>query len=50
MNYEAGLISEEELQKAFIYQEKIFPQGIPACGTDALRFTMASYSLTGKHF
>ncbi|XKL65568.1 hypothetical protein PGB90_008988 [Kerria lacca] len=48
MNYEAGLISEEELQKAFIYQEKIFPQGIPACGTDALRFTMASYSLTDQ--
>lgn len=39
-----GNLAESEISKAEKYQKQAFPQGIPACGADALRFTMISYT------
>ncbi|CAG2058113.1 unnamed protein product, partial [Timema podura] len=47
MSVEAGLLSQEECDKAVSGQAKLFPKGIPECGTDALRFTLASHNI--KH-
>ncbi|XP_067003254.2 valine--tRNA ligase [Anabrus simplex] len=45
-SYKAGLLSESELQRAVAGQKKLFPDGIPQCGTDALRFTLCSQNVT----
>nr|CAD7444699.1 unnamed protein product [Timema bartmani] len=45
MSVEAGLLSQEECDKAVSGQAKLFPKGIPECGTDALRFTLASHNI-----
>lgn len=47
-SHEAGLLSKPELQKALIGQKKMFPEGIPECGADALRFTLCSHSIKSK--
>lgn len=44
VNHKAGLLSDAELKKALVGQKKMFPQGIPACGVDALRFTLCSHN------
>ncbi|KAJ8954030.1 hypothetical protein NQ318_004323 [Aromia moschata] len=48
-NHAAGVLSEEELQRAVRGQKKMFPQGIPECGSDALRFTLLSHNIK-NHF
>jgi valyl-tRNA synthetase len=40
--YESNL-SESEVKKAVVSKQKDFPNGIPECGTDALRFALLSY-------
>lgn len=35
-----GNLHPSEVQKAIKYQKTAFPDGIPQCGTDAMRFTM----------
>jgi valyl-tRNA synthetase len=40
--YESNL-PESEVKKAIVQKKKDFPQGIPECGTDALRFALLSY-------
>ncbi|CAB3364467.1 Hypothetical predicted protein [Cloeon dipterum] len=59
-----GLVgSEQERKKGISAQKKAFPNGIPACGTDALRYTLCSHNakvhyinfdvqecITNKHF
>jgi valyl-tRNA synthetase len=42
-----GNLEETEISKAKKYQKTAFPQGIPECGADALRFTLASYTTGG---
>jgi valyl-tRNA synthetase len=42
-----GNLDEKEVAKATHYQKTAFPQGIPECGTDALRFTLLSYTTGG---
>lgn len=37
------------MKKSIIGQEKLYPNGIPECGTDALRFTFCSYNIK-NHF
>lgn len=44
-NYKAGLLSDIEMRKAVEGQKKMFPQGIPTCGVDALRFSLCSHNL-----
>ncbi|KQJ97378.1 hypothetical protein BRADI_3g30350v3 [Brachypodium distachyon] len=41
---EQGNLDPDELEKAKEGQKKDFPDGIPECGTDALRFALISYT------
>ncbi len=43
-----GNLDPSELKRATAAQAKDFPQGIPECGTDALRFALCSYSTRGR--
>jgi valyl-tRNA synthetase len=42
-----GNLKETEISRAAKYQKTAFPQGIPECGADALRFTLLSYTTGG---
>ena len=43
-----GNLPEKEIIKAEDGQKKIFPKGIPQCGTDALRFGLCNFTSGGK--
>ncbi|EUB61231.1 Valyl-tRNA synthetase [Echinococcus granulosus] len=43
-----GNLDPLELKRATAAQAKDFPQGIPECGTDALRFALVSYPTRGR--
>mmetsp|Transcript_10627 Transcript_10627/g.41279 ORF Transcript_10627/g.41279 Transcript_10627/m.41279 type:complete len:1065 (-) Transcript_10627:7-3201(-) len=45
---EAGNLPPKEVAKAKAGQTKEFPEGIPECGADALRFGLLSYTLQGR--
>jgi valyl-tRNA synthetase len=42
-----GNLAEAEIGRAEKYQKTAFPEGIPQCGTDALRFALAAYTSGG---
>lgn len=42
-----GNLDPKELKTATKYQKTAFPQGIPECGTDALRFSLIQYTTGG---
>jgi valyl-tRNA synthetase len=42
-----GNLHPNEIEKATKYQKTAFPDGIPQCGTDALRFSLVSYTTGG---
>ena len=44
----AGNLAEAEVERAIKYQKKAFKDGIPICGSDALRFGLLSYTQSGK--
>lgn len=48
-SHKAGLISFNECQRSIEGQKKQFPNGIPECGIDALRFTLLSHNIK-SHF
>lgn len=41
-------LGPKELEKAKQGQRRDFPNGIPECGTDALRFTLVAYTAQGR--
>ena len=41
-------LDEKELVKAMEGQKQDYPQGIPECGTDALRFALCAYTAQGR--
>ncbi|KNC25702.1 hypothetical protein FF38_12885 [Lucilia cuprina] len=47
--HKAGILSSAELQKSLKGLQRMFPQGIQECGTDALRFTLCSHNIK-SHF
>ncbi|KAK4122011.1 hypothetical protein N657DRAFT_635452 [Parathielavia appendiculata] len=42
-----GNLASAEVEKATRYQKTAFPQGIPECGADALRFSLIAYTTGG---
>ncbi len=48
-SYDNGVLSLDEVNKSINGQQKLFPNGIPECGTDALRFTLCSQDIK-SHF
>lgn len=47
-SYESGFLSKEELLKSVEGQKKMFSEGIPQCGADALRFTLCSHNIKSE--
>ena len=45
---ENGNLDPREVAKAQAGQKQDYPNGIPECGTDALRFALASYTSQGE--
>lgn len=43
-----GNLPEKEILKAEEGQKKLYPKGMPQCGTDALRFALCNYSSGGE--
>lgn len=48
-SFNAGILSPAEHTQSLRDQAKLFPHGIPECGTDALRFTLCSHNIK-SHF
>jgi valyl-tRNA synthetase len=46
----SGNLDPKEIKKAEEGQKKMFPNGIPQCGTDALRFALCAYTGTSTWF
>jgi len=44
-----GNLPEKEIEKAQQGQQQDFPDGIPQCGADALRFGLLAYTLQGRN-
>ena len=43
-----GNLDKKECDKAVMEKKKTFPDGIPECGTDALRFGLLAYMIQGN--
>ncbi|CAG8744332.1 12511_t:CDS:10, partial [Gigaspora margarita] len=43
-----GNLDKREIEKAKTGQKADYPNGIPECGTDALRFALGAYTSTGR--
>ncbi|XP_061395944.1 valine--tRNA ligase [Musca vetustissima] len=47
--HKSGILSNAEVEKSLKGLQRMFPQGIQECGTDALRFTLCSHNIK-SHF
>lgn len=45
---EDGMLNQAELKRTLAMNTKMFPNGIPDCGVDALRFTLCSHNIKGE--
>ena len=46
---ENSILSKAEIERAKAGQTQDFPEGIPECGADALRFALCSYDFKCKY-
>ena len=46
----SGNLDPKEVEKAKQGQKQDYPNGIPECGTDALRFALCAYTAGGTEF
>lgn len=44
-----GTITEAEMQRMLSGNSKMFPNGIPECGVDALRMTLCSHNIKSQY-
>lgn len=49
-NFKLGLLNKDELKRTMTINNKMFPKGIPECGTDALRFTLCSHNIKSIYY
>lgn len=48
-NYNAGIINETILKRMVSANKKMFPQGVPECGADALRMTLCAHNIKSQY-
>lgn len=44
-SYNIGILNEAILKRMLNANNKLFPNGIPECGADALRMTLSSHNI-----
>ena len=47
-SYDIGVLSKAEMRRMLSGNNKMFPNGIPECGADALRMTLSSYNIKSQ--
>ncbi|XP_034190816.1 valyl-tRNA synthetase, mitochondrial [Osmia lignaria lignaria] len=48
-SYNMGIVNETILRRMLSANKKMFPNGIPECGADALRMTLCSHNIKNQH-
>ncbi|XP_026299462.1 valine--tRNA ligase, mitochondrial isoform X2 [Apis mellifera] len=48
-SYNIGILNEAILKRMLNANNKLFPNGIPECGADALRMTLSSHNIKNQH-
>ena len=43
-----GILSDKELKRSLAVNAKMFPDGIPECGADALRLTLCAHDIKSE--
>ncbi|XP_043248417.1 valine--tRNA ligase, mitochondrial-like [Colletes gigas] len=44
-NHNMGILEKKELRRMLVANKKMFPNGVPQCGVDALRVTLCSHNI-----
>ncbi|XP_031789446.1 valine--tRNA ligase, mitochondrial isoform X1 [Nasonia vitripennis] len=44
-SFEDGILSQAEIKRTLAINTKMFPNGVPECGVDALRYTLCSHNI-----
>ena len=47
-SYDTGVLSKAEMRRMLSGNNKMFPNGIPECGADALRMTLSSHNIKNQ--
>lgn len=47
-SFEDGILNQAELKRTIALNTKMFSNGVPECGVDALRYTLCSHNIKGE--
>ncbi|KAK2587985.1 hypothetical protein KPH14_004064 [Odynerus spinipes] len=47
-SHNTGILSKTELKRTLVVNAKMFPNGIPTCGVDALRMTLCAHNIKSR--